>query len=207
VGACQRLADAEVLPASHGTKPRLAVVVPFDSLRWTAPWSGDRSGSPTAPDPRDVARAAARDADRHPESGLLDGGLPLSVATLRRLACDADVLPCVLGSRSEILDLGRTQRLVTSALWVALVLRDRHCAFPGCTRPPIACDAHHLHHWADGGSTSLDNLVLLCRAHHTVLHTTPWGVRLHPHDRRPEFLPPPRLDPEGQPLRHRPLRE
>ena len=52
---------------------------------------------------------------------------------------------------------------------------------------PLACDAHHLTHWADGGSTSLDNLVLLCRAHHTLLHATPWQVRLNPLDRRPEF--------------------
>ena len=51
----------------------------------------------------------------------------------------------------------------------------------------MACDAHHLVHWADGGATSLDNLVLLCRAHHTLLHATPWQVRLNPIDRRPEF--------------------
>ncbi|MGI8900427.1 MAG: HNH endonuclease signature motif containing protein, partial [Nocardioides sp.] len=72
-----------------------------------------------------------------------------------------------------------------------LVLRDRHCTFPGCRRPPIACDAHHIQHWADGGPTSLDNLMLLCRAHHTVLHTTSWDTRINPGDRRPEFRPPP----------------
>ncbi len=87
-------------------------------------------------------------------------------------------------------DVGRTQRLVTAAIWKALVLRDQHCRFPGCRRLPLACDAHHLHHWADGGVTSLDNLVLLCRAHHTLIHATPWQVRLNPLDRRPEFRPP-----------------
>jgi hypothetical protein len=191
VDACQRLADADLLPTAHGAKPRVAVVVPHDTL-------GSRA---------DGATGAAADADRALDVGLLDSGHRLSVAALRRLACDADVLPCVLGSRSEILDVGRTQRLVTTAIWTALVLRDRHCAFPGCSRPPLACDAHHVVHWADGGATCLDNLVLLCRAHHTVLHTTPWEVRLAPADRRPEFLPPARLDPHRRPLRHRPLRE
>ena len=69
--------------------------------------------------------------------------------------------------------------------------RDRRCRFPGCRRQPLACDAHHLQHWADGGHTSLDNLVLLCRAHHTLLHATPWQVRLSPLDRKPELHPPP----------------
>ena len=110
---------------------------------------------------------------------------------MRRLACDAGILPAVLGTDSEVLDVGRTQRLVTAAIWKALVLRDRHCRFPGCRRLPIACDAHHLIHWADGGDTSMDNLVLLCRAHHTVIHQTGWQVRLNPTDRLPEFRPPP----------------
>jgi hypothetical protein len=154
-----------------------------------------------------AAGVGAACSDPRREVGVLDTGQPLSVAAVRRLACDAEVLPCVLGSRSEILDVGRSQRLVTTALWLALVLRDRHCAFPGCSRLPIACDAHHIVHWVDGGPTSLDNLVLLCRSHHTMVHNTPREVRLHPGDRRPEFLPPPRLDPERRPVRHRPLRE
>ena len=118
----------------------------------------------------------------------MDTGDELSVSTIRRLACDAEVIPAVLGSLGEVLDVGRTQRLVTTAIWKALVLRDQHCRFPGCRRLPLACDAHHLQHWADGGPTSLDNLVLLCRAHHTLIHATPWQVRLNPLDRQPEFL-------------------
>jgi hypothetical protein len=112
----------------------------------------------------------------------------------------------VLGSRSEVLDVGRSHRLVTPGLWRALVVRDQHCAFPGCRRPPLACDAHHITHWADGGSTCLDNLVMLCRTHHTMIHTTPWDVRTAPTDHRPEFLPPARLDPHRTPRRHLPLR-
>ncbi len=125
-------------------------------------------------------------------SRSLDTGDQLSATALRRLACDAEVIPAVLGTLGEVLDVGRTQRLVTAAIWKALVLRDAHCRFPGCRRMPLACDAHHLQHWADGGATSLDNLVLLCRAHHTLLHATPWQVRLNPLDRRPEFRRPPR---------------
>jgi hypothetical protein len=52
---------------------------------------------------------------------------------------------------------------------------------------PLACDAHHLQHWADGGTTSLDNLVLLCRGHHTLIHNTPWYVRLDRITRQPDF--------------------
>ncbi len=124
---------------------------------------------------------------------------------MRRLACDAEILPLVLGTHSQILDLGRTHRLVTPALWHALVARDQHCAFPSCTRPPIACDAHHITHWANGGATSLPNLVLLCRTHHTLIHHTPWHITLNPHQ-HPEFLPPPHLDPHRHPRRHHPLR-
>ena len=78
------------------------------------------------------------------------------------------------------------------ALWRALVCRDRHCAFPGCTKPPVMGHAHHIVHWADGGPTCLDNLVLLCGHHHRVIHHTPWQVRINPDDGRPEFLPPPK---------------
>ncbi len=136
----------------------------------------------------------------------VDGLGDLPLGTLRRLACDAEILPVVLGSRSQPLDVGRSSRLVTPAQWTALVLRDQHCAFPGCRRPPIACDAHHVRHWSDGGRTDLDNLVLLCRTHHTVLHTAPWEVRLDPADGRPEFVPPTALDPERRPMRRRVLR-
>jgi hypothetical protein len=126
---------------------------------------------------------------------------------VRRLACDADLIPMVLGTAGEILDVGRTQRLVTTVIWNALVVRDQHCTFPGCTRPPIACDAHHITSWLDHGPTSLENLTLLCRGHHTVIHNTPWRIQMNPADHRPEFIPPPRIDPHRRPVRHRQPRE
>jgi hypothetical protein len=110
----------------------------------------------------------------------------------------------VLGTRGEILDVGRTARLVTTPIWTALVARDGHCTFPACTRPPSMCHAHHLRHWADGGETSLANLALLCGHHHRTVHHTPWEIRLSPDDRRPEFRPPARLGLPSDWLRHRP---
>jgi hypothetical protein len=168
VDACLRLQSAEgLLPDDHGARPRMTVTVGLETLV---------EGIGTA---------------------TLGTGEQLSATAVRRLACDAEVIPAVLGSRGEVLDVGRAQRLVTAAIWKALVLRDEHCRFPGCRRLPIACDAHHLVPWSEGGATSLDNLVLLCRAHHTLLHTTPWQVRLDPVDRRPVFRPPDARAPDG----------
>jgi hypothetical protein len=53
--------------------------------------------------------------------------------------------------------VGRAVRRVTRSLWTGLVCRNQHCAFPGCTRPPLMCHAHHIQHWANGGGTELDN--------------------------------------------------
>src|SRR4051794_5156221 len=131
-------------------------------------------------------------------------GTDLPPEVLRRLACDAEVIPAVLGSQGEVLDVGRLHRLVTPAIWTALIIRDRHCTFPGCPRPPLMCHAHHLRHWTNGGNTSLDNLALLCSHHHRVIHHTPWEIRLNATDRRPEFSPPPLLDIEPTWIRHRP---
>ncbi|MGC4805616.1 DUF222 domain-containing protein [Micromonospora sp. DT233] len=133
--------------------------------------------------------------------GTLDTGLRLPPATVRRLACDAAILPAVLDGAGQVLDLGRRRRLVNGPLRRALVLRDRGCAFPGCDRPPRWCDAHHIRHWADGGRTNLDNAVLLCRHHHRQVHHHGWQVRLAA-DGLPEFLPPAWLDPGRNPRRN-----
>jgi uncharacterized protein DUF222/HNH endonuclease len=90
--------------------------------------------------------------------------------SVRRLACDASVARVVLGPASEPLDVGRRTPVVPAALRRVVVIRDRGCRFPGCDRPPGWCDAHHVRHWADGGETSLGNLLLLCRRHHRMVH-------------------------------------
>ncbi|MGC4878788.1 DUF222 domain-containing protein [Micromonospora sp. DT43] len=134
-------------------------------------------------------------------AGVLDVGLRLTADAVRRLACDAAVLPAVLGGAGQVLDVGRQRRLVTGALRRALVLRDGGCAFPGCDRPPRWCAAHHIRHWADGGPTSLDNAVLLCGHHHRHVHRSDWAVRLGA-DGHPEFVPPAWLDPDQLPRRN-----
>ncbi len=102
--------------------------------------------------------------------GSVAGGDLLGPETVRKLACDATIIPTVLGSNGEILDQGRGERLFTAAQVKALWLRDRHCSFPGCHIPAQWCDAHHLWHWIDDGPTDLDNGALLCGRHHTVVH-------------------------------------
>lgn len=188
VEACERLTRAEVLPGDHGGRPRVVVHIEETDLR-------DRvrraTGEPGFRGDAPITERYEEDATPLGGGPRYEGGEPISIAALRRLACDAEVLPVVMGGAGEVLDVGRSQRLVTRALWVALVVRDRHCVFPGCTRPPIACDAHHVRHWANGGPTSLDNLVLLCRYHHTVVHHSPWAVAIDPVTRRPCWTPPP----------------
>jgi hypothetical protein len=85
-----------------------------------------------------------------------------------------------MSGKSEVLDLGRSTRVVSRAQRRALVLRDGGCGFPGCDRPPQWCDAHHLRHWVKGGPTDLWNLVLLCRRHHVLCHEGGWHLARGP---------------------------
>jgi hypothetical protein len=103
-------------------------------------------------------------------AGLTMDGEILTTDTVRRMACDAQLIPMVLGSRGEVLEQGMAERLFTSAQIRHLWMRDRHCTFPGCSKPAAWTDAHHLIHWADDGPTDVWNAALLCRAHHTVVH-------------------------------------
>lgn len=102
--------------------------------------------------------------------GLTMAGDLLTVETVRRLACDAQVIPMVLGAKGEVLDQGMAERLFNRAQIRHLWMRDRHCTFPGCSKPCGWADAHHLIHWLDDGPTDIWNAALLCRAHHTVVH-------------------------------------
>jgi hypothetical protein len=134
--------------------------------------------------------------------GQTDGGDKLSAAVVRRMACAATIVPAVLGGEGQVLDLGRSRRLFTGAVRRALDLRDGGCAFPACDRPRAWADAHHIVPWLDGGPTTMDNGVLVCRIHHVLLHEPGgWQVRLGP-DRLPEFVPPRWIDPGRRPLRN-----
>jgi uncharacterized protein DUF222/HNH endonuclease len=131
----------------------------------------------------------------------------MTAAEARIHACDCKVIPAVLGAKSEPLDLGRIRRLISPGLRRALHLRDGGCTFPACHRPPRHSQGHHIRHWADGGPTDLNNLVLLCSHHHRLLHRSGWEVRIAT-DGLPEFLPPNFLDKQRKPRRnnlHQPL--
>jgi 5-methylcytosine-specific restriction protein A len=123
----------------------------------------------------------------------LDTGAWYSPTQLRMLACDSAVIPAVLGASFEPLDVGRQTRVVPAGIRRAVTIRDGGCAFPGCDRPPAWCDVHHCVPWADGGITAVHNCALLCRAHHRIVHTTGWRVRVR--DGHPEFTPPGFIDP------------
>ena len=104
------------------------------------------------------------------------GGIRVSAETARRMACDAATVSMRHGPGGEILDVGRRTRTLSPALCRALAARDRQCRFPGCGN--LRCDAHHIEHWADGGRTALDNLVLLCRRHHRAVHEEGFRVTM-----------------------------
>jgi len=99
---------------------------------------------------------------------LDEGAVRVSAETSRRLACDAALVVIREGPDGSVMDVGRRTRTVPTPIRRALTARDTRCRFPGCTAH--RCDAHHITHWADGGPTSLDNLMLLCRRHHTLVH-------------------------------------
>lgn len=102
--------------------------------------------------------------------GTTGTGEHLSAGTIRRLACDAEIIPMVMGGPSEALDVGQAKRLFTPAQRKAVLLRDRGCSFPGCSMPAGWTDIHHVIHWIFGGKTDLSNAAALCRRHHVVVH-------------------------------------
>ena len=146
------------------------------------------------------------------QAGVLASGEQVTAGELRRLACDATIVPIVLGSASQPLDVGRDQRLVTPGIRKALEQRDKGCAFPGCRVPASGCEAHHIIPWWMGGKTVLSNMVLLCPHHHGTVEPlrffdrssppTRWTVQMGD-DGYPAFTPPSR---PGQPASQTPLR-
>jgi len=125
---------------SGGERPHITVTVPYETLTGYERRLGEIDGTAVSPE------------------------------TIRRLACDAGIVRIVTDGESQPLDVGRRVRTVPPAMRRALELRDGGCTWPGCSAPISWCDAHHIVHWADGGPTSLENLVLLCRRHHTATH-------------------------------------
>ncbi|MDP2128505.1 MAG: DUF222 domain-containing protein [Pseudohongiella sp.] len=114
--------------------------------------------------------------------------LPLSPATARRLCCDASLVPALEDASGNVLNIGRKTRAIPPSIRRALQIRDHGCRFPGCCESRYV-DAHHVQHWCDGGETRLDNLVLLCRHHHRLLHQEGYEI-VKRGEQRFEFLTP-----------------
>ncbi len=135
--------------------------------------------------------------------GHTSDGAQLSVATVLRLAEEAEIIPAVLNDAGGVLSVGRSRRIATRSQTLALIARDGGCSFPGCDHPPQWCDRHHIRAWVDGGETDLDNLTLLCSYHHYRFESHGWSCRLI--DGLPHWTAPPHLDPDQTPQLNRRL--
>ncbi|WP_457948584.1 DUF222 domain-containing protein [Pseudarthrobacter sp. alpha12b] len=190
------------LPTTGGNRPQIIATIHYQDLfpNTTSPEPGTRSGTgagngtatgtETVPGTRTAQQPGAG-------AGAFMFTGPVAATTLRKIACDADIIPALLGTRGEILDLGRKTRLFTPAQRLALTTRDQGCAFPNCTIPAPWCEAHHITYWSHGGPTTTSNGVLLCSHHHHLIHKEQWTITTT-HD-TPSFIPPPHIDPTQNP--------
>ena len=216
VGACRIALSTSLLPATGGHRPQVMVTIDYrdllDKLRNTCSRetsshdsssreiSSYDSGSRATSSRDTTSRGTSGDALTAGSRGGSGTGRAvfaehLNPCTIRRIACDADLIPLVLGGEGQILDIGRAGRLFPPHMRRALIARDRGCAFPDCTVPASWCEAHHLMPWSRGGTTSIDNGVLLCAHHHHTIHDGLWTVASH--NGIPWFTPPPHLGRHG----------
>lgn len=164
----KRQLDAGTLPEMGGERPHVSVVIDEAALQSkvgavTLPWTGLAV-------PADVVRRWTCDAQLTPVLAAL---LPAPKVEQHGPSSRAAVM---VGGGWLPLDVGRAARLATTGQIKALRVRDGGCVHPGCSRTPAYCDAHHVQHWAEGGPTSTDNMVLLCRHHHRTLHAGQWSL-------------------------------
>ena len=106
----------------------------------------------------------------------MEFSLPVSSTTVERLACDSSIARILLDAESTVIDVGRSKRVVSEPARRALTARDGHCRWPECERPASRSAAHHVVHWIHGGTTDLDNLILLCHRHHWMVHEGNWQI-------------------------------
>jgi hypothetical protein len=177
------------LPTTGGVRPQLNVLIDLPSLEGRPGRLGGEVGwaGPLEPE---ACRRLACDAtltrvvvSRQPLEACdhcpsHDDPHDRSASGLEGLlrAVLAKLPPVLGGAPSRPLDLGRSTRVVTPAQRQALAVRDGGCVFPGCSRPLAWCEGHHVRHWLDGGPTDLDNLALVCRAHHRAVHEGGWRL-------------------------------
>ncbi|MHA7166707.1 HNH endonuclease signature motif containing protein [Arthrobacter bambusae] len=181
-GACSIALATGGLPANGGLRPQVMVTIDYQELLERI----DRE-TPTAANPR-------------PGTGASTFQGPIHPSVIRKIACDADIIPVLLGSHSRVLDIGRTTRIFPPHIRKAIIARDQGCTFPDCTIPAPWCEAHHITYWSNGGTTSTDNGTLLCSHHHHVIHKEHWTITME--TGTAWFKPPPHLDPRQTPRRN-----
>ncbi len=164
VSSAQRRADALALIAETALYASLDAGTAGDRYQVVVHVSAETPDAQPASQEQEHLTVGGRDAAIELEHGALH----VSAETSRRLACDASVVRMDHDASGAVLDVGRKTRTIPPSIRRALAARDTGCQFPGCTSR--RCDAHHIAHWADGGATSLDNLMLLCRRHHRAVH-------------------------------------
>jgi hypothetical protein len=176
-----RRADSRLREAAHRTEPTPAAQRCADAMRLVAERALAERNARSSGLPVEVVvhvdAATLREGSTVGQS-VIAGGARVSAETSRRLACDAGRVVMTCDEHGNTLSVGRRTRTVPTAIRRALEHRDDRCCFPGCDMR--LCDAHHIVHWADGGSTALDNLVLLCRRHHRAVHEDGFRVGRSP---------------------------
>ncbi|MBY4404050.1 DUF222 domain-containing protein [Rhodococcus fascians] len=194
-------------PTEGGEKPHVNLHIRLQDLQSQSSQNnsditGDettRAAAESDTDPVAADRGAYRDLFGDGMSvGWLPWMGPLSRNTSRQLACDCVLTAIVMDENGNPLNLARTARTVTAKQKRALTARDHGCAFPGCGKPAAWTEGHHIWHWADGGPTDMNNLVLLCGFHHRLVHHSDWELFIGT-DQHPWFVPPASVDPYRQP--------
>ena len=205
----RRYLDNAATGIDGGQRPHLNVHINAKDLAYHRECATTGDGSTPAPSEDDdpgMLDLDFHDLDKQDlDVGHMPWMGPLSVGRTRMIACDCMLGAVLLDENGAPLDVTPLKRLVTAAQRTALIARDKGCAFPGCDCVPAWTDAHHIKHWAKGGPTVMDNLVLLCRTHHTLMHRKPgftgqWEIRMGT-DHLPWFIPPPGIDPDRKPRR------
>ena len=163
-----------------------------DALIELCQQSGGSKRNGSGPRPQLIIRASVDTLAGIPgaPAGELEGGGTVPAETVQRYACDS-AISRITGQGELEHELNHASRTLPAPTRRALEARDRHCVFPGCTRPLIWCDGHHLVWWTRGGATALPNLALLCRPHHRMVHEEGWRLVRHK-DGRFATVPPPR---------------
>jgi hypothetical protein len=178
VGACKAALATGGLPAAGGLRPQVMATIDYRDLLTRLGTTGSENGA----------------------TGSLAFTGPVTAFTVRKIACDADIIPVVLGGEGQVLDIGRASRVFPPHIRKAITARDRGCAFPQCTIPAPWCEAHHIAYWSRGGTTGAENGTLLCSHHHHVIHKEHWSIQMR--TGIPWFIPPPHLDPARTPRRN-----